>query len=127
MKIIEKILSDKKRKPLIYILLAVGILMLVCANSPMRDFSYRTDTKKMQVDFTIKEEMQNILSQIDGVGEVSVMLSYESDAEKKGRICSVLVVADGGKNACVKEKILRAVKAALGVETHKIEVLERKD
>ena len=50
---IDKIFRDKRAMPVIYILLAVGILMLVCANSPMRDFSYRTDTKKMQVDFTI--------------------------------------------------------------------------
>ena len=55
------------------------------------------------------------------------MISYTADSDKGENICSVLVVADGGKNAGVKEKILRAVKAALGVEAHKIEILERKD
>ena len=127
MKIIEKFLSDKKRKPLIYIILAVGILMLVCANNPMREFSYHTEPEKTQVNFTLKEEVQDILSQVEGVGEVSVMISYDADSDKGENICSVLVVADGGKNAGVKEKILRAVKAALGVEAHKIEILERKD
>ena len=46
---------------------------------------------------------------------------------KEGNITSVLVVADGGGNTAVREKIVRAIKVAVGVDAHKIEVFERTD
>ena len=38
----------------------------------------------------------------------------------------VLIVADGGNDSAVCEKLIRAASVALGVSPHKIEVFERK-
>ncbi len=122
MKIIDKIFRDKKSTPIIYIILAVGILMLVCANS----FSEPSPKEALQIKTDSREtRLERVLSCIEGVGNVSVMIAQESENDKS--VHSVLVVAEGGGKASVKEKIIRAVRAALGTESHKIEVLERKE
>ena len=129
MKIIDKIFRDKKSNTLIYIILAVGIVMLVSASSLNKN-SFDSEQSPPPADNSgVKMQLERILSDIDGVGEVSVMISTEnpSTEQKEESVQSVLVVAEGGKNSEVKEKIIRAVKAALGVETHKIEVFERKE
>ena len=135
MKIIDKIFRDKKSNTVIYIILAVGILMLVCANSAKHSEPYFDTSAEIKESSSVKEETERILSEIDGVGEVSVMISFSgsnpdevfnTSAEEK-RIESVLVVADGGEIPSVREKIVRALKVALGVDAHKIEVFERKE
>ena len=126
MKIIDKIFRDKKSNAVIYILLAVGILMLVLANGTKQSKPYiNPDT--VTENNSLRSETEKILSEIDGVGEVSIMMSLSSEQEKEGSIGSVLVVADGGNNPVVREKIVRALKVALGVDAHKIEVFERTD
>ena len=138
MKKIDKIFGDKKANTLIYIVLAVGILMLAGGNGFLHS---ETDNKALTASVSknsAEENLRQILSEIDGVGEVSVMLCQSeiapkkeqsvfssSDKEYKSVIDGVLVVAEGGKDAAVREKIIRATKAALGVDAHKIEVLER--
>lgn len=138
MKKIDKIFGDKKASAVIYIVLAVGILMLAGGNGFLHS---DTDNKALPGAVsknTAEENLRQILSEIDGVGEVSVMLCQSevaqkneqsvfssSDKQYKSVIDGVLVVAEGGKDAAVREKIIRATKAALGVDAHKIEVLER--
>lgn len=126
MKIIDKFFRDKKSNTVIYIVLAVGILMLVFANSSKHSAPY-VKTDAVTETYSLSSETENILSEIDGVGEVSVMLSVSSDDNKNNTesIQSVLVVADGGNDPVVREKIVRAIRVALGVDAHKIEVFER--
>lgn len=130
---IDKLFGDKKSNTVIYILLAMGILLLIFGGS----FGSVTEEKAEIIPDTRSAQAERILSEIKGVGNVRVMLSgteeqgksvFESD--KKGRSaeqCSVLIVADGGADSRVREKIIRAASAALGVEPHKIEVFERKE
>ena len=135
MKIIDKIFRDKKSNAVIYIILAVGILMLVCANSVKHSEPYFDAGAEIKKESSVKDETERILSEIDGVGEVSVMISFSGNNSDEqvntpahsSRIESVLVVADGGENPSVREKIVRALKVALGVDAHKIEVFERKE
>ena len=135
MKIIDKIFRDKKANSVIYIILAVGILMLVFANSLGNVTTSSQANAKTGEEISLKQETETILSRIDGVGEVDVMISCHGESDStvsltsspKPHIQSVLVVADGGGNSVAREKIIRAVKAALGVEPHKIEVFERKE
>ena len=126
MKIIDKIFRDKKSNTVIYILLAVGILMLVFANSAKQSVPY-VKTENVAEKSSLNRETEKILSEIEGVGEVSVMMALSSIKEEEGSIKSVLVVADGGNNPVAREKIVRALKVALGVDAHKIEVFERTD
>lgn len=132
---IKELFGNKKGNSVIYILLAVGILMLIMSSS------FGTDTPKKEITpmtgDTLCLETERILSGIKGVGRADVMISYKDSlptgtitlgTDSKQRLVeSVLVVADGGESEAVREKIVRAVKAALGVEPHKIEVFERKE
>ena len=127
MKIIDKIFRDKKSNTVIYIILAVGILMLVFSGSLSENFQ-KSDSVKAPADYgNTQSSLERILSDIEDVGKVSIMVA--SDESEKGikTVKSVLVVAEGGNNTVVREKIIRAVKAALGIEAHKIEVFERKE
>lgn len=130
---IDKIFGDKKSNKLIYILLAMGIMLLVLGSSfkeePKQEPAPLTDSRSAQAE--------RILSEIKGVGEVRVMLSEpreEKDSvfsENKGEstlsLSSVLIVADGAADSRVREKIILAATAALGVDPHKIQVFERKE
>ena len=135
MRIIDKIFRDKKGNTVIYLLLTVGVILLVGGGS----FNHKAPQKTAEEAFPQDKEqrLESILSHIDGVGEAEVMISFEKEeddsllfSEKSGKgsgVKGVVIVADGGENAKIREKIIRATKAALGVETHKIEVFERKE
>lgn len=130
---IDKLFRDKKGNTLIYILLAMGILLLVFGS----EFAFAPQEKIDAVPDTRTAQAERILSEIKGVGQVRVMISMPDDknesvfiTDKKKEAessCSVLIVADGGSDSRIREKIVRAASAALGVEPHKIEVFERKE
>ena len=140
MRIIDKIFKDKKSTCVIYILLTVGILLLVGGKTQVHTQIPPVE-ETAQSPYSSASRMEEILSEIDGVGQVRVMIFFSSEKEApssgdvlgaskeqgKEKAQSVVIVADGAGNAAVREKIVRAVKSALGVEAHKIEVFERKE
>ncbi len=67
------------------------------------------------------EEKTYLLKNDAGGGESPVVIQ-----QGKPNISGVLVIAEGAKNADIKNDIIRAVRAVLGVKAHRIEVLERK-
>lgn len=127
MKIIDKIFRDKKSNAVIYIILAVGILMIVSANSFKGNLSGEAPAQVPAIYDETQTRLENILSDIENVGKVSVMIAPKESPEGEKAVQSVLVVAEGGNDPKVREKVIRAVKAALGIESHKIEVFERKE
>lgn len=129
---IDKISKDKKQGAVIYILLAIGILLLISGNL----FKSAPEPAVSTPKSSLAAETENILSEIKGVGKVSVMISEKDSSasslltEKKENGAAqggVLVVAEGGSDSRVQEKIIRAASAALGVDPHKIVVFERKE
>lgn len=140
MRIIDKIFKDKKSTCVIYILLTVGILLLVGGKTQVHTQIPQAE-ETAQIPYSLDSRMEEILSEIEGVGEVRVMIFFSSEKkahssgsalelskeQRIGEAQSVVVVADGAGDAAVREKIVRAVKSALGVESHKIEVFERKE
>ncbi len=129
---LDKILRDKKGNGVIYILIAMGILLMTLG-SGFKSSPVNTETEK---NLSRAKEAELILSEIKGAGKVRVMISEEkkekssvftSENEKENRECSVLIVADGGADSRIREKIVKAASAALGVEPHKIQVFERKE
>ncbi len=58
----------------------------------------------------------------DAGGGQSPLISRESTPEVSG----VLVIAPGAKDAKIKNDIIGAVRAVLGVKAHRVEVLEKK-
>ena len=67
------------------------------------------------------EETIYLLKNDAGGGESPVVIKQGTP-----NISGVLVIADGAKDAGIKNDIIRAVRAVLGVKAHRIEVLQRK-
>ncbi len=126
---VDKLFRDKKGSSVIYILLAMGIMLLVFGSTSKK--AAPQNTQNVYDSRTI--EAENILSEIKGAGKVSVMISEGKEKssltgikkEEKESI-GVLIVADGGSDGAVCERLIRAASVALGVSPHKIEVFERK-
>lgn len=124
---IDNLFRDKKGSSVIYILLAMGIMLLV----------FGSTTKKAPQETQSVYDLRaacagQILSEIKGAGKVSVMISGEKEKSSLSGIrkeekesVGVLIVADGGNDSAVCEKLVRAASVALGVSPHKIEVFER--
>lgn len=104
----------KFNKKHLLILLLFGVLLLVIAipsgENPIQT-SQGTDVEK---------RLTNVLNQMQGVGEVQVMITYQEDKSVEG----VVVVAEGGDNAVVVQNITGVVQALFDVDSHKIKVIK---
>ncbi len=64
------------------IIILVGVLfMLIPSTDNKKPGNETKETKEISIDY--KEELEEILSHIQGVGEVKVMLTYSSSFEKR--------------------------------------------
>lgn len=165
---IRKMTSGKNKTSLIAIIGIIGIVLIAISGLKPSDsadsknnavsgapaaFEDDGDSYKDQVG----NELENILSKIDGVGECEVMLSVEGTAEYifaenvdksqdlssngssdryqneivmiensgsrqalvrkivRPKICGVVVVCRGGGDITIKERVIKAVSAALNI------------
>lgn len=104
----------KINKQQLLILLCVGILFLVIS-IPTGNHS----EAGMQSD-NLERRLENILSQIEGIGEVHVMISTDNHNEVQG----IAVSAQGGHQAIIAKEIVEVVRALFDVEMHKIKVIK---
>lgn len=72
-----------------------------------------TDTERM---------LASLLSEIEGVGEVRVMVYEDEDGVK-----SVVVVCDGAQNIRVNTNVREAAAAALGTDEKNVKIYLKKD
>ena len=64
--------------------------------------------------------LSNVLSSIDGAGDVSVMISKVGDS-----IVGVIVIAEGAKEISVRLRLLDATSTALGVDKSVVNVYSK--
>lgn len=117
----KRLLENKKNQWLI--LLLVGILLVVIAipTSSNTDMDYSNETSEWNVTET-EWRLEKLLGQMQGVGEVHVMITYRDDTQVEG----VVVVAENGGNAVVVRQITEVVGALFHVDAHKIKVIASK-
>ena len=131
---IDKLFRDKNTSTIIYILVAVGILLMTFGTAGKNSVPKSVEPV---TEMSRAREAELILSEIKGVGKVRVMISEEQksdgslfsnkETDSKRSKASVLIVADGGADGRIRETIIRAASVALGVDSHKIQVFERKE
>lgn len=117
----NKLLENKKNQWLI--LLLVGILLVVIAIPTKSKTEEKSvgDLKEWSTSET-EQRLENILSQMQGIGEVHVMITYRQENEVEG----VVVVAEGGEQGVIVQKITEVVRALFDVDSHKIKVIDSK-
>ena len=117
----SKLLGNKKNQWLI--LLMVGILLVVIAIPTKSGTEEKgvVDSKNWSTSET-EQRLENILGQMQGIGEVHVMITYRQENEVEG----VVVVAEGGEQGVTVQKITEVVRALFDVDSHKIKVIDSK-
>lgn len=89
-------------------------------------------TYEEELEFRVRE----ILANVEGVGDVEVMIVLKSSEEESVRtsfseksvypeLSGIVISADGGGSAVVEAEISEAMEALFGLPSHKIKVLKR--
>lgn len=129
------------------ILLLLGLLLMVIA-LPVSDKKTNTsqntvlqngifaggDSNETDVERSVLEgKLEDLLSQVEGVGKVRVVLmtgeaedgkSFYSSGKEK--VTGVLIAAQGADNSVVSRNIVEGVMALFQIEAHKIKIVKMK-
>jgi len=81
----------------------------------------------------LENRLSAILSKIEGAGNVSVMVTYQTDsvasasseAEEGAEIKGVVIVADGAEDVRVRLDLIKAARTLLDVDADAIQVFDR--
>ncbi len=96
------------------IMLCVGILLLIIA------IPSDGNSQEMRQNGSLESRLEGILSQIEGIGEVHVMITMDDNELVQG----IAVSAQGGNQPIVAKEIVEVVRALFDVEMHKIKVIK---
>lgn len=146
MREIGKFLKSRNNRIMLVILI-IGIAIIAISSGIPNDSS---ESEPAAAEYSGEEErLGEILSEIDGAGRVSVMISYVStmekdiayDSEKERAVTSggdvvvkreiypevkgVIVIADGAGDPSVRQAIKEAVTAVTGAGANRVCVYER--
>lgn len=118
-KLKDREIKDKIVK-LIIILIAAAVMLL-----SFDVFTQNRDGRRQIVDSDggTEAELCTILSDIEGVGNVDVMLQYDDDSCISGAI----VTAEGAGDPVVRNNLINAVKAVFSISSANVEVFEKKN
>lgn len=120
---LEKLKKNPKLKEnalkVIVILIMAAVILL-----SFDVFTQNKDGRRQIIDEDggVESELCAILSDINGVGEVDVMLQYDSEEQVTGAI----VTAQGAGNPVVKNNVIQAVMALFDISAANVEVFEKK-
>lgn len=118
---------NKTGKDKILILLLVGIILLVISIPTSKKSSSSLSSSGYDSILTDSEQsdlegkLKRCLSKVEGVGDVDVIVTYDSGGKTPE---GVIIVAKGGDNGTVATEITNAIEALLGLPAHKIKVLK---
>ena len=133
----KKLLESDKAKRLIIISGIIGIALIFLSSYISFDFgTAEKDEEEFSVtsySTEIENDLQTVISQIEGAGTTKVLLTMENSVECvyleggttktkeiEPHIRGVLVVCEGGDNPVVVERITQAVTKALDISTAKV-------
>ena len=120
------------------VILLLGLLLSVIAlpvskksSTPKQTILMDNSTQSTdEIQSSLERRLQNILENVEGVGEVKVMLMTE---EQQGiyrsgetEVRGVLIAAEGASDPVVVQKIQQAVMALFQIDAHKIKIMKMK-
>ena len=122
------------------VLLILGGLLLVVIAMPVGSGEKRTDVTETgsysvaetetvvdEYSSPLEKQLEDMLSQVTGVGSVEVMITLETTTEKEQilypQVEGVLVSCEGAGKGTVNAEITEALQALFNLEAHKIKVL----
>ena len=114
----EKRIEKKKRE--ILVLGIVSMLLMIAVWQVF--FKESTTETSLTIMSENERKVSNILKEIEGVGEASVMI-----CETEEGVQSVVVVCEGANNLRVVMDVREAVAAALGTAEKSIKVYSKKE
>lgn len=85
---ITKILEKLKKKENLFVLILVGMLLMVISfpvdkkEGTIEETTVETQKKETNQVEQLEQRLEQILSKVDGVGEVQVMITLKSEGEK---------------------------------------------
>ncbi|MBP3462819.1 MAG: hypothetical protein J6J72_04395 [Tyzzerella sp.] len=106
------------------ILLLVGVLLVVIAIPTKTDSEEGSLLRYDETDQNttdMEKRLENLLEQMQGVGEVHTMITYQKDDSVEG----IVIIAEGGGDAVIVRNITEVVRALFSVDSHKIKVIEK--
>lgn len=119
---LEKLKKDTNFRDRFVKIAAVFIIVAVVLLS-FDVFTQNRDGRRQIIDDDggTESELCNILSDINGVGNVDVMLQYGEDE----RITGAIVTAEGAGDPIVKNNLIKAVMAVFDIPASNVEVFEK--
>lgn len=72
---------------------------------------------------SIENRLQSVLSQVEGAGEVSVLVNADED----GAIVGVCVLTTNANDVATVFRLQRAVQTALGIDNDRVEILSMEE
>lgn len=136
---ISELLKSDKSVKIILIAGAVIILFIALGGLFGGDATETKDgysrAELSEYEKTLENRLTDILSEIEGIGQVRVMVTLDTAEEteygknedmlislRTPQVRGVIVVCNGGGNATIREKVVNAVSGVFGISTTRISV-----
>lgn len=127
-------LKSIKNPEVIVALILVALALIIY--SGYTSSSQQTVAQTDETSTELELRLANVLSQIDGAGEVQVMIYFadETDATssnffsssaEKGEIVGVIIVAEGADDIATRLKLLQATETALAVDSKQVQIFTK--
>lgn len=128
--------SEKSIKIILIVGAAIIIVVALSGISGSSDNSGSTEAfnyrKQAEYEAALEERLTNILSGIEGIGNLKIMITLDSSEQnhkepeytKSPEIRGVIVVCDGGDSIIIREKVISAVSGAFGISTTRVSVIK---
>ncbi|MBQ2713420.1 MAG: hypothetical protein IJF22_00440 [Clostridia bacterium] len=124
----KKLKSIKNIEIILAVLLGLVVLLVYFSSMGSNKGVANNITYSNSYVQEIEQKLENLISSIEGAGQVDVMIMCEGEDEinktEYPKVVSAVVVSSGADSTKVKLDIIRAVEALLGLKTANIEVLK---
>ena len=99
------------------VILALGVALIIIGSLA------GADKNDPETTYGLEDRLAEMCSEIEGVGECRVMITYSEDGE---RVYAVAVLCDGGDSVAVREKVTELIGSLFGIGSNRISVLKIK-